>query len=135
MVFRPQGPRIVAYGIAVILIVLTITVGAALPQDIADQFTTFELGTLAVLLGSTLIGLNAVTRSFVKVSDTGLHIRNGYRDRHLAWGDIQGVSFRAGAPWPTLVTGEGERVMLFAIQGSDGPTAQSAVDAIRGRLA
>ena len=135
MVFRPQGPRIVSYGVAVILIVLTVAVGAALPQDVRDQFTTFELLTLAALLGLTMVGLHAVARSFVKVGDTGLHIRNGYRDRHLAWGEIHGVSFRAGAPWPTLVTSEGERVMLFAIQGSDGPAARSAVDVIRERLA
>ncbi|MBK5217183.1 MAG: PH domain-containing protein [Propionibacteriales bacterium] len=135
MVFRPQGPRIVAYGVAVILIVLTVAVRAALPQEIRDQFTTFEMLTLAAVLGSTLVGLYAVARSFVKVSDTGLHIRNGYRDRHLAWGDIHGVSFRPGAPWPTLVTSDGERVILFAIQGTDGPAARSAVDTIRERLA
>ena len=32
-----------------------------------------------------------------------------------------------GAPWPTLVTRDDERVMLFAIQRSDGASYRGAV--------
>jgi hypothetical protein len=39
-----------------------------------------------------------------------------------------------GAPWPTLVTKDDERVMLFAIQGTDGAYARQAVDYLRGRV-
>ena len=39
-----------------------------------------------------------------------------------------------GAPWPTLVTKDDERVNLFAIQGSDGRYARDAVEYLRGRM-
>ena len=40
----------------------------------------------------------------------------------------------SGAPWPTLVTKDDERVMLFAIQGSDGPAARESLAWLRGRV-
>ncbi len=131
MLVRPVGPRIIAYGVAVILIVLTVAVGMALPPQIRAQFTVFELLTLAGLLLATLIGLYAVARSFVRIDDEGLWVRNGYRDHIFHWADLRGVSFRSGSPWPTLVTTEGDRVILFAIQSTDGASAQAAVAAIR----
>lgn len=134
MVFRAQGASIVAFGVAVILLVVTVAIAVALPADIRAQFTVFEMLTLGALLGATLGGLYAVPRSFVRIGDDLLHIRNGFRDHRIPWGAIAGVSFRTGAPWPTLVTYEGDRIQLFAVQGTDGDKAQRAVDAIRARL-
>lgn len=134
MVVRPLGPRLVAYGVAAILIILTVVIAMALPAEIRDQFTTLELLTLAGLLAAVLAGLHAVTRSFVRIEAGGLFVRNGYRDHAFNWIDLHGVSFRSGAPWPTLVTTDGERVIIFAIQGTDGAAAQAAVVEIRKYL-
>lgn len=132
MFFRPIGPRMVAYGVSVILIVLTVVIGVALPAVI--KFTIAELFTLALLLGATLAGLHGIARSYVEADDSGLNIVNGYRKRHVDWVDMKGVAMNAGAPWPTLVTLDDERVILFAIQGSDGPAAREALTYIRSRI-
>lgn len=132
MTFRPVGPRIVAYGVAVLLVVLTVVIGVALPSDIT--FTAAELVTLAAILGAVLFGLHGVARSFVKASDEGLEILNGYRRHNIAWADLKGVAMNAGAPWPTLVTKDDERIILFAIQGTDGPLAREALTYIRKRI-
>ena len=50
------------------------------------------------------------------------------------WSDIKGFAMNTGAPWPTLVTNDDERVMLFGIQGSDGAYAREAVAYLRSRL-
>lgn len=133
LTYRPGGARYVAYGVALILILLTVVIGVALPPEIT--FTVFELITLALILGAALAMLHGVGRSKVIADDAGLRVRNGYRDHQIAWSDIEGFAMNNGAPWPTLVTTDDQRVMLFAIQGTDGPRARAAVDDLRQRLA
>lgn len=130
--YRPGGARYVAYGVAVILIVLTAVIGVALPEEIT--FTIFELITLALILIAALALLHGVGRSTVVADDQGVRVRNGYRDRQIAWSDIEGFAMNTGEPWPTLVTTDDDRVMLFAIQGTDGPTARAALADLRDRL-
>ena len=124
-VWRPGGARFVAYGVAVILIVMTVVIGAALPEDIT--FTVAELITLALVLLGALALLHGVGRSKITADDQGVAVRNGYRDHHVPWGEVEGFSMNRGAPWPTLVTTDDERIMMFAIQGTDGPVAKAAV--------
>lgn len=132
MIFRPIGPRMVAYGVGGLLVVLTAIIGIALPPEIT--FTLAEVVTLAALLLAILVGLHGVGRSYVEATDSGLDILNGYRRHHVDWADMKGVAMNAGAPWPTLVTRDDERVILFAIQGTDGPAAREALTYIRKRI-
>jgi len=121
--YRPVGARMVAYGCSVAILAVTVVIGVALPEEIT--FTPFELLTLAVTLGVFLAVLHGIGRSYVRVHDDGLEVLNGYRRHRIPWSEMRGVSMNVGAPWPTLVLNDDERVMLFAIQGSDGSTAQS----------
>lgn len=132
MFFRPIGPRMVAYGVSAILIVLTVVIGVALPDFIT--FTVGQVTTLAAILIGVLVGLHGVARSYVEATDSGLNILNGYRRHHVEWADMKGIAMNAGAPWPTLVTKDDERVILFAIQGTDGPAAKEALTYIRKRI-
>ncbi|WP_332642547.1 PH domain-containing protein [Aeromicrobium sp.] len=128
--FRPGGSRIVAYGVSVILVVLTAIIGVALPSYVT--FTPFELATLAAILITVLALLHAVGRSVVRVTGDGVEVINGYRRRFVPWADIKGFAMNEGAPWPTMVYGDDERVILFAIQRSDGPYAKEAMTYLRG---
>ena len=130
--FRPGGSRFVAYGVAIILVVLTAIIGVALPSYVT--FTPFELATLAAILITVLALLHAVGRSVVRVNDEGVEVVNGYSRRHVPWSDIKGFAMNDGAPWPTMVYGDDERVILFAIQRSDGPYAREAMAYLRGRV-
>ena len=130
--FRPGGARIVAYGVAVIMLVLTAVVGIALPDEI--YFTTAETVTLWIIIVAVLALLHGVGRSYVRATDEGVEVLNGYRRHSVPWSDIKGFAMNSGAPWPTLVTHDDERVNLFGIQGSDGRYAREAVDHLRGRL-
>ncbi|MET0766611.1 MAG: PH domain-containing protein [Aeromicrobium sp.] len=130
--FRPRGARVVAYVVAVILLVMTAAIAFALPDDI--NFTTAETVTLWIIILTVLALLHGVGRSFVRVTDEGVDVLNGYRRHSVAWSDVEGFAMNSGAPWATLVTKDDERVMLFAIQGSDGPSARRAVEYLRSRL-
>lgn len=130
--YRPMGARVVAYGGCVVLIAVTIVIGVALPPEIV--FTPFELITLAITLLIMLAILHGIGRSYVRVDDDGLEILNGYRRRRIPWGVMRGISMNRGAPWPTLVLHDDDRVMLFAIQGSDGDAASEAVQDLVRRI-
>lgn len=130
--FRPGSTRIVAYAVAVIMLVLTAVIGLSLPDEI--YFTTAETITLWIIIVAVLVLLHGIGRSRVTASDDGIEVLNGYRRHHVAWDDIRGFAMNAGAPWPILVTKDDERINLFAIQGSDGAYAREAVAWLRGRL-
>ncbi|MEJ7635658.1 PH domain-containing protein [Aeromicrobium sp.] len=131
--FRPGGTRVVAYAVAVILLVLTFVIGLSLPDEIS--FTPAETVTLWIIILAVLTLLHGIGRSFVRADDAGVEVLNGYRRHHIPWSSIKGFAMNTGAPWPTLVTNDDERVILFGIQGSDGGYAREAVTYLRGRLA
>ena len=130
--FRPGGARVVAYAVAVIMLVLTFVIAFALPDDI--YFTTAETITLWLVIIAMLALLHGVGRSKVSATEEGVEVLNGYRHHRVAWADVEGFAMNSGAPWPTLVTTDDERVMLFAIQGTDGAYARQAVEYLRGRV-
>ncbi len=130
--YRPGGTRFVAYGAAVVILVVAIAIGAAMPDYVV--FTGFQIATLVVIYLAVVAVLHGIARSYVKASDEGLEIRNGYRQHVLPWSEIRGISMRAGAPWPTLIHGDDERIMLFALQGTDGPRTKKAIDELVNRI-
>ncbi len=130
--FRPGGARIVAYAVAVIMLVLTFVIAFALPEEI--YFTTAETITLWIIIAAMLALLHGVGRSYVKASEEGVEVVNGYRRHRVSWDQVEGFAMNSGAPWPTMVTADDERVILFAIQGTDGPYAREAVAYLRGRV-
>jgi len=130
--FRPGGARVVAYGVGVIMLVITVVIGLALPDDI--YFTVAEDITLWLIIVAVLALLHGIGRSYVRADDDGVEVLNGYRRHRVPWSDVQGFAMGTGAPWPTLVTKDDERVMLFAIQGSDGAYAREAVSYLRSRV-
>lgn len=132
MIFRPVGPRLVAYGSIIVIAIITVVIGFALRHT--TSFTWFEWATLAAMILSVYAGLHGVARSYVDANDGGLDILNGYKRHHLDWSEIKGIAMNTGAPWPTVVTKDDERVILFAIQGSDGPAARLAIEEIRRRI-
>lgn len=130
--FRPGGTRVVAYAVGAIMLVLTVVIGLALPDEI--EFTTAETVTLWIIILIVLALLHGIGRSFVRADDDGVEVLNGYRRHRVPWSDVKGFALNSGAPWPTLVTQDDERVILFGIQSSDGAYARDAVAYLRGRL-
>ena len=130
--YRPGGTRVVAYGAAVVILVVAFAIGAALPENIV--FTGTQITTLVLIYVAIVAVLHGIGRSYVRASDDGLEIRNGYRTHFIPWGQIRGISMRRGAPWPTLVHGDDERTVLFALQGTDGPRTKKAIDELVRRI-
>lgn len=132
--YRPGGARIVAYGVAVVLAVVVVAIGVALPDFVV--WTPPQLVTLSAMGLGILAVLHGIGRSFVQVDDGGLTVVNGYRRHRLEWSDIQAIVMKRGAPWPTaILAGPDERsIILFAIQGSDGDVARKAAAELAKRV-
>jgi hypothetical protein len=130
--YRPGGTRVVAYAVLVVILIVAFAIGLALPQNIV--FTPEQIGTLVAIYLAVVVAMHGIGRSYVKASDDGLEILNGYRQHVIAWGQIRGISMRPGAPWPTLIHGDDERTVLFALQGTDGPRTRKAIDELVRRI-
>lgn len=117
---RPGGTRYVAYGASLALVAMTVAITLALPQEIRAQVTLSQALTLYGTIAAFILILHGMGRSRVTVSTEELEVVNGFRTHHVPWTQVKGFSFGEGAPWPTLVTVDDERVMLFALQGSSG---------------
>ena len=116
----------------------------ALPSDVRELFTVFQLltllGVLAVLVG-VIVGVAA---SSVRADETGLQIRNGLRTYQIPWTRVHKIIFRRGDPWAQLllrpadgsefrVDLDAEKRPLMGIQAVDGDRAQQAVEELRRR--
>ena len=113
---RSRLVRVAAVG----LVAMSVAVTLALPQEIRAQVTVSQALTLYGTIAAFILILHGMGRSRVTVSDEEIEVVNGFRTHHVPWSEVKGFSFGDGAPWPTLVTADDERVMLFALQGSSG---------------
>jgi hypothetical protein len=133
--WRPRKARIVAFGIAAV--VMTVVVGLAFllpsgggrPFGVADRVGIVLIGVLvaAVLVRQGLVRLTADER--------GLHVVNLFRRRRLDWSEVAGVSFRSGDPWLMLELPDEERLAVMGIQAADGPAARAAAREVAALVA
>ncbi len=130
--FRPTGIIAVMWAGVAILTILTAVIGSQLPES--ARFTTSQNATIWALVG--VVGLFALIISMSQVTADDEQIRwvNGLRRHKLSWDEVAGISMNPGAPWPTLVTKDDRRFILFAIQGSEGRSATNAVQWLAGHV-
>ena len=131
--FRPVAVAIVMWMSTAVLVVMMVVGGNAIPEDY--RFSVLQALTLWGFIGVIALLAFAVTWSNVRADAEGLTVVNGFRRHRFAWSQIAAISMRDGAPWPTLVTQEDRRVILFAIQGSDGDSAREAVRWLQEQIA
>jgi hypothetical protein len=140
----PRRSRIFALASTAALCVLTVVGWFALPPNVRELFTVFQLltllGVLALLVG-VIVGVAA---SSVRADETGLQIRNGLRTYQIPWARVHKIIFRKGDPWAQLllqpadgsefrVDLDAEKRSLMGIQAVDGDRARQAVEELRRR--
>lgn len=130
--FRPTGVIAVMWATVVVLVVLIVAISARLPEDY--RFSTSQALTLWACIGVVAILAVGCTLSRVTADEDGLVVVNAFRRRRFAWDEVAMISMRPGAPWPTMVTRDERRFILFAIQGSEGEGARRAVRWLAGHV-
>jgi hypothetical protein len=129
--FRPFGVRIAAYVFGFLLLLVVVVIWFAFPQDVRDQFTIFQRGTVVFFGLCAAAAGQGLARSRVVAREDSLTVVNGYRSRRYEWNEVVAVSLRAGSPWATLDLSDGTTVSAMAIQGSDGARAVTQVRQLR----
>ena len=117
-VFRATGITIVMAVVVVITVLVTVLIGSALPEN--AKFTPWQAATIWAIV--VLIGLCGLAAGLSKVvaDDEGIIAVNGFKKHTIAWQEVERISIREGAPWPTVVLKDDREIALFAIQGTDG---------------
>lgn len=125
--YRPLGVRVMLSLLATLLVVVVAVVWVALPSTVRDAFTLWQILTLLLLVGATLLGMYGLMRCRLRATRSGVEVVNVFRRRQLEWPQVLRVSHRPGDPWAVLDTDDGTTVVVMAIQGSDGARARAAV--------
>jgi hypothetical protein len=128
-----MGSRVVAVLGGVCLVAVLAVMWFAFPASVRESFKLVEILTLLLFLVGALVMLYGIARTSVTYDDSRVRIRNGFRDHELAWTEVDQMWMQRGMPWATLHTGDGRRVLVMAVQGSDGDRAAAQLRQMRAR--
>lgn len=132
--FRPRGVRIAAYTFGGLLLLVTTVIWISLPQNVRDQFTIFQRGTVLFFGAAACVAGQALARSRIEASAGGATVVNGYKSRHYDWNEIVAITLGGGNPWAKLDLSDGTSVSAMGIQGSDGSRAMTQVKQVRALI-
>ncbi len=125
--FRPFGVRIAVAVLGALLFLVVAVTWVSFPESVRDKFTLFQRLTIIAFGVAAAVAGFALARSRVEARADGLHVVNGYRSHHHAWGEVSRVVLSPGSPWAILQLADGSTAPLVGIQGSDGARAVAQV--------
>lgn len=136
LIIRPRKIRIIAWSLAVLVVVAMVVVGVLLKQSntaavtfrTSDQLAMIGLG---VILGGAILVL---TRPYVRADASGLVVRNLGGVTPIPWQVVKAVRFTDATPWATLELQDDDALTLLAIQAVDGVAAADATEGLRRLL-
>ncbi|CAA9323783.1 MAG: hypothetical protein AVDCRST_MAG29-609 [uncultured Nocardioidaceae bacterium] len=131
--YRPLGSRVAAAVGSVCLVAVLAVMWFAFPQSVRDAFKLVEILTLLLFLAASLAILYGIARTSVTYDDSRIRIRNGFRHHEVDWSDVDSLWMDRGMPWATLTTTGGQRVLVMAVQASDGDRATAQLRKMRAR--
>jgi hypothetical protein len=134
VVSYPRRMRIVGSIFSGLLVLAVIIGWIALPEHLRASFTASQVITLLLVLLAIVGVIMSVALSMVRADESGLVIRNALRTHRIDWRQVQGLVYREGDPWPTLLINsrdDPDRVMLLGIQRTDHGRADRAVAELR----
>lgn len=132
--FRPRGVRIAAYLFGGLLLLVSTVIWISLPQNVRDQFTIFQRGTVLFFGVAACAAGQALARSRIEASEGGATVVNGYKSRHFDWHEIVAITLGGGNPWAKIDLSDGTSVSAMGIQGSDGARAMTQVKQVRALI-
>jgi hypothetical protein len=118
--WRPRAVRLVAYGLALLIVATMVVLAVILPADwsILDRVLVVGLG-LAVAGGLHMLG-----RPRLIATERNVIVVNGIRTHYLAWPEILDIRMPVGEPWPSLDLSDGTSLPVMGIQSTDGELAR-----------
>lgn len=128
--FRPRRGRVVAYAIALVVLVVMTALAVALPAEGRTGFRLVDRLLLVGLGGLVATGLGVLARPRVDLDQRGLTVVNLFRQRRLEWAEIVAVRLAPGDPWVMLDLSDGETLPVMGISASDGARSRRQAAAL-----
>lgn len=131
MTWRPRAVRLVAYGLAVLIVATFVVLAVILPADwrLLDRI-------LAVGFGFAIAGgLHMLGRPRLIATERNVIVINGIRTHYLAWPEVLDIRMPIGEPWPSLDLSDGTSLPVMGIQSTDGELARRNLAEFRSMLA
>jgi hypothetical protein len=128
---RPLGVRAVGGVLAVLLPVLIVVTGVALPPSVRAKFDVIQIGTLLLFAAVVVVFAWALMRCRVDLGPEGIVVVNGFTRHAYAWPQVVAVTMGPGHPWAVLDLSDGTSVSAVAIQSADGARATAQVHQVR----
>ncbi|MDA8371840.1 MAG: PH domain-containing protein [Nocardiopsaceae bacterium] len=121
--WRPRNIRVVAYGLAVLVLATMVVLAWILPPEwgLGDRVSL-------VLLGLVGVGvLHLLARPCLAAAQDRVTVVNSIRTHVLEWAEIIDINMPVGEPWPTIDLADGTTLAVLGIQSNDGAFARAAL--------
>ena len=131
---RPHRARVMAWILAVALVLLFTLLGTALTGATGDGPGVFRRGDQLAMIGLGVLGALAalsVNRVRVEADHRSVRVRNVIGSYDLPWDVVRAVRFDRGAAWASLELHDDDLVSVVAVQAVDRERAVAAVRALR----
>lgn len=125
--WRPRLGRVVAYGMALLVLILPTALWLRLPLASRQAWSPEQLATVAAGYLAIAVVLHLLARPRVRADRGGLTVVNMVRSRRLDWAEVIAVRLGSGDPWVMLDLSDGTTLPAMAIQSADGARARQAV--------
>ncbi|MBG0829487.1 PH domain-containing protein [Planomonospora sp. ID67723] len=115
VVWRPRKGRIVAYGLAALLMVGAVVMAVFLPPP-------FKLpDKIGVILFAGLVAwvLHLLGRCRVEADERGITLVNALRVHRYEWPEVLSVTLVEGEPWAKIDFSDGMTIGAMGLQGSE----------------
>ena len=114
--FRPRNLRIVAYGLAALIMATMVFLAVIMPPNwgIQDRISLILVG---ALIGG---GLRFLARPRLELTEHRVTVVNVIRTHVLVWPEIIDARMPVGEPWPSIDLADGSTLAVMGIQSNDG---------------
>ncbi len=121
--WRPRRARIIAYGMAAIMILGSLLLAIILPEQFRwpDRIGMVAFGALVAA------ALHLLGRLRVDADERGITVVNALRTHRYEWAEVLDVSLADGDPWPKLDLADGYSVGAMGIQSTEKARSRKAV--------
>ncbi|WP_141925049.1 PH domain-containing protein [Haloactinospora alba] len=128
--WRPRNIRLVAYGLAALVLATMVVLALILPPDwrLQDRAGLVLFGVFAVF------ALHLLGRPRLVAEQNQVIVVNSIRTHVLEWAEIIDIRMPTGEPWPTIDLADGSTLAVLGIQSSDGETARRNLSRFRSLL-
>ncbi|GIH68199.1 PH domain-containing protein [Sphaerimonospora thailandensis] len=122
--WRPRRATIIAYGMAVVMVVGSVVLAITLPSGMFHLPDRIGMVVFGLLVAGAL---HLLGRLRVEADEQGITIVNALRVHRYEWPEVLDVTMNEGDPWPKIDFANGLTIGAMGIQSTERERSRRAV--------